>query len=204
MFEAGALAKSLKKSRVVPMLFGADRTDLQGPLLQFQATSFKKDDVKKLLKTINTALGSGALDSNVLDSVFEKWWPDLETEINQIMAEGDAEQEMELRPNREILEEILELTRARFYRSIPQRGVVVDPIVLKPIDDLELTVRSTNCLKAESIYYIGDLIQRSEIELLKIPNLGKKELIEIKDVLALRGLSLGMRVETWPPPGLKD
>ncbi len=80
----------------------------------------------------------------------------------------------------------------------------VDPILLRPVDDLELTVRSANCLKAESIYYIGDLIQRTEVELLKTPNLGKKSLTEIKDVLASRGLSLGMRLENWPPAGLYD
>lgn len=80
----------------------------------------------------------------------------------------------------------------------------IDPILLRPVDDLELTVRSANCLKAESIYYIGDLIQRTEVELLKTPNLGKKSLTEIKDVFASHGLSLGMRLENWPPPGLKD
>ncbi len=80
----------------------------------------------------------------------------------------------------------------------------VDPILLRPVDDLELTVRSANCLKAESIYFIGDLIQRTEVELLKTPNLGKKSLTEIKDVLASRGLSLGMRLENWPPAGLKE
>jgi len=80
----------------------------------------------------------------------------------------------------------------------------VDPLLLRPVDDLELTVRSANCLKAESIYYVGDLIQRTEVELLKTPNLGKKSLTEIKDVLASRGLSLGMRLENWPPPGLHD
>ncbi len=80
----------------------------------------------------------------------------------------------------------------------------IDPILLRPVDDLELTVRSANCLKAESIYYIGDLIQRTEVELLKTPNLGKKSLTEIKDVLASRGLSLGMRLENWPPAGLEE
>jgi len=80
----------------------------------------------------------------------------------------------------------------------------IDPILLRPVDDLELTVRSANCLKAESIYYIGDLIQRTEVELLKTPNLGKKSLTEIKDVLAFRGLSLGMRLENWPPASLKS
>ena len=78
----------------------------------------------------------------------------------------------------------------------------VDPVLLRPIDDLELTVRSANCLKAESIYYIGDLIQKTEVELLKTPNLGKKSLTEIKEVLAQRGLSLGMKLENWPPAGV--
>ncbi len=79
----------------------------------------------------------------------------------------------------------------------------VDPILLRPVDDLELTVRSANCLKAENIYYIGDLIQRTENELLKTPNLGRKSLNEIKEVLASRGLTLGMRLENWPPAGLE-
>ncbi|PPC91404.1 MAG: DNA-directed RNA polymerase subunit alpha [Methylobacter sp.] len=79
-----------------------------------------------------------------------------------------------------------------------------DPILLRPVDDLELTVRSANCLKAENIFYIGDLIQRTEVELLKTPNLGKKSLTEIKDILALKGLSLGMRLENWPPESLSD
>lgn len=84
-----------------------------------------------------------------------------------------------------------------------QKEDEIDPVLLRPVDDLELTVRSANCLKAESIYYIGDLIQRTEVELLKTPNLGKKSLTEIKDVLASRGLSLGMRLENWPPASLK-
>jgi DNA-directed RNA polymerase subunit alpha len=79
-----------------------------------------------------------------------------------------------------------------------------DPVLLRPVDDLELTVRSANCLKAENIFYIGDLIQRTEVELLKTPNLGKKSLTEIKDILALKGLSLGMRLENWPPENLID
>lgn len=80
----------------------------------------------------------------------------------------------------------------------------IDPILMRPVDDLELTVRSANCLKAENIYFIGDLIQRTEVELLKTPNLGKKSLTEIKDVLASHGLSLGMKLENWPPPGLGE
>ena len=85
----------------------------------------------------------------------------------------------------------------------PPRGAQqFDPILLRPVDELELTVRSANCLKAENIYYIGDLIQRTENELLKTPNLGRKSLNEIKEVLASRGLTLGMKLENWPPSGL--
>jgi len=83
------------------------------------------------------------------------------------------------------------------------RAPQIDPILLRPVDDLELTVRSANCLKAENIYYIGDLIQRTENELLKTPNLGRKSLNEIKEVLASRGLTLGMKLENWPPAGLE-
>ncbi|HEU4620620.1 MAG TPA: DNA-directed RNA polymerase subunit alpha [Burkholderiaceae bacterium] len=85
----------------------------------------------------------------------------------------------------------------------PVRAPTIDPLLLRPVDDLELTVRSANCLKAENIYYIGDLIQRTENELLKTPNLGRKSLNEIKEVLASRGLSLGMKIDSWPPVGLE-
>ncbi len=79
----------------------------------------------------------------------------------------------------------------------------VDPKLLKSVDELDLTVRSANCLKAEGIKYIGDLVKKTEVELLKTPNLGKKSLTEIKDLLASEGLSLGMRLENWPPAELQ-
>jgi len=92
---------------------------------------------------------------------------------------------------------------AAFDAPAGHRGnATFDPILLRPVDELELTVRSANCLKAENIYYIGDLIQRTENELLKTPNLGRKSLNEIKEVLASRGLTLGMKLENWPPAGL--
>ncbi len=78
-----------------------------------------------------------------------------------------------------------------------------DPVLLKPVEELELTVRSANCLKAENINYIGDLVLKTEVELLKTPNLGKKSLTEIKDVLAQHSLTLGMKIENWPPESLK-
>ena len=87
--------------------------------------------------------------------------------------------------------------------ALEEKEPEVDPVLLRPVDELELTVRSANCLKAESIYYIGDLVLRSEVELMKTPNLGKKSLTEIKDVLAQRGLSLGMQLQNWPPAALR-
>jgi DNA-directed RNA polymerase subunit alpha len=91
---------------------------------------------------------------------------------------------------------------AAFDQPAPRSAQQFDPILLRPVDELELTVRSANCLKAENIYYIGDLIQSTENELLKTPNLGRKSLNEIKEVLASRGLTLGMKLESWPPAGL--
>lgn len=85
-----------------------------------------------------------------------------------------------------------------------EKSSAVDPILLRPVDDLELTVRAANCLKAENIYYIGDLVSRSENDLLKTPNLGKKSLMEIKNVLASRGLSLGMKIDHWPPSDMEQ
>ena len=87
--------------------------------------------------------------------------------------------------------------------STQPSGPLPDPILLRPVDELELTVRSANCLKAENIHYIGDLVQRTEVELLRTPNLGKKSLTEIKEVLESHGLTLGMRIEGWPPASLR-
>jgi len=90
------------------------------------------------------------------------------------------------------------------HKELLSKEERIDPLLLRPVDDLELTVRAANCLKAENIYYIGDLVQRSETDLLKTPNLGKKSLMEIKGVLAQRGLSLGMLIDQWPPSDLHE
>ena len=87
---------------------------------------------------------------------------------------------------------------------IEEKEPEIEPELLRPVDDLELTVRSANCLKAEQVYYIGDLVQRTENELLKTPNLGKKSLTEIKDVLASRGYTLGTKLDNWPPSVLEE
>lgn len=110
LFEAGALSKSLDKSHVCPILFGISNTDLAGPLKQFQTTQFEKGDMSRLLGVINSRLGENKLPQKTLDLVFEKWWPDLEQRINSIL-ETVALPEGPLRSDRELLEEILQLTR---------------------------------------------------------------------------------------------
>jgi DNA-directed RNA polymerase subunit alpha len=133
---------------------------------------------------------------------------DLDKLVIEIETNGAISPEEAIRGSAKILVEQLAVFAqlegnelAAFDQPAP-RAQNFDPILLRPVDELELTVRSANCLKAENIYYIGDLIQRTETELLKTPNLGRKSLNEIKEVLASRGLTLGARLENWPPQGL--
>ncbi len=135
---------------------------------------------------------------------------DLDKLVVEIETNGAISAEEAVRASAKILVEQLavfaQLEGAAGVFDEPARAAVnnnIDPILLRPVDELELTVRSANCLKAENIYYIGDLIQRSENELLKTPNLGRKSLNEIKEVLASRGLTLGMKLEGWPPAALE-
>jgi len=135
---------------------------------------------------------------------------DLDKLVMEIQTNGAISPEEAIRASAKILVEQLAI-----FAQLPTDGQGIfdapisrptpnfDPILLRPVDELELTVRSANCLKAENIYYIGDLIQRTETELLKTPNLGRKSLNEIKEVLASRGLTLGMKLENWPPAGLE-
>lgn len=111
MFEAGALAKSLEKSRVCPVLFNVQNTDLAGPLKQFQTTEFKKEDIKKLISLMNGRLGDGKLTPKALETVFEKWWPDLQTLVAKILEDMIDVSPKPIRPDRELIEEILELSR---------------------------------------------------------------------------------------------
>lgn len=134
---------------------------------------------------------------------------DLDKLVMEINTNGAISPEEAIRASAKILVEQLAVFAqlegselAAFDQPAAARSTQFDPILLRPVDELELTVRSANCLKAENIYYIGDLIQRTETELLKTPNLGRKSLNEIKEVLASRGLTLGARLENWPPQGL--
>ena len=132
---------------------------------------------------------------------------DLDKLILDLETNGTIEPEDAIRRAATILQQQLAVfvdLESEGEAIVEEKEDEIDPILIRPVDDLELTVRSANCLKAENIYYIGDLIQRTEVELLKTPNLGKKSLTEIKDVLASRGLSLGMRLENWPPASLRS
>ncbi|HWT53768.1 MAG TPA: DNA-directed RNA polymerase subunit alpha [Rhodocyclaceae bacterium] len=131
---------------------------------------------------------------------------DLDKLIIDIETSGAVDPEESIRHSaRLLMEQLSAFADLEGTPSAPEAKATstVDPVLLRPVDDLELTVRSANCLKAENIYYIGDLIQRTETELLKTPNLGRKSLNEIKEVLASRGLTLGMKLENWPPAGLE-
>jgi DNA-directed RNA polymerase subunit alpha len=134
---------------------------------------------------------------------------DLDKLVVDIETNGAISAEDAVRASAKILVEQLavfaqlEGSELVFDAPAPRGTAQFDPILLRPVDELELTVRSANCLKAENIYYIGDLIQRTENELLKTPNLGRKSLNEIKEVLASRGLTLGMKLESWPPAALE-
>lgn len=132
---------------------------------------------------------------------------DLDKLVLDIETNGSIDPEEAVRRAANILQDQISV----FVELQSEQGAVeekaepqMDPMLLRPVDDLELTVRSANCLKAENIFYIGDLIQRTENELLKTPNLGKKSLTEIKDVLAQHELSLGMKLENWPPANLRQ
>jgi len=145
--------------------------------------------------------------SYVVDSARVEQRTDLDKLVIDLETNGTIDPEEAIRRAATILQQQLAVfvdLEREAQTSTADQDDEVDPILLRPVDDLELTVRSANCLKAENIYYIGDLVQRTEVELLKTPNLGKKSLTEIKDVLASRGLSLGMRLENWPPASLKN
>lgn len=188
----GKLAMELKVER--------DRGYVPGNLRQIG------DDSKSIGKLVLDASFSPVRRvSYYVESARVEQRTDLDKLIMEIETNGVIEPEEAIRTAARILMEQLSVFADLEGTSLPiehQKAIQVDPLLLRPVDDLELTVRSANCLKAENIYYIGDLIQRTENELLKTPNLGRKSLNEIKEVLAARGLTLGMKLENWPPAGL--
>jgi DNA-directed RNA polymerase subunit alpha len=173
-------------------------------------------NVRRLSEDTNKTIGRIILDASFspvrrvsyfVESARVEQRTDLDKLILNIETNGVISPEEAIRQSARVLVDQLNVFAAlegtEAALEAPSRAPQVDPLLLRPVDDLELTVRSANCLKAENIYYIGDLIQRSENELLKTPNLGRKSLNEIKEVLASRGLTLGMKLENWPPAGLE-
>ena len=124
LFEAGALSKSLEKTYVCPILFGLTDTDFSGPLKQFQATEFNKSDFHKLLHVINSRLGELKLPQKTLDAVFDKWWPDLESKVKEIL-DSDEDSDEPIRTDRDILEEILRNSRSAATHSAPNSLILI-------------------------------------------------------------------------------
>jgi len=201
MFEAGALTKALTVAKVTPLLFdGLSPTDVQGPLSQFQSAVFSKGEIKKLILSLNKSLGASALDEPVLNESFDMWWPKLNQAISDIPTNEIMDDEFYQRDERSLLKETLQLTRAMYFED--DRYKFVEPILLKKIDCLKLSDNTQAILRAEGIWYMGDLVSRTEIELLATPEVDKNTLTEIKEALAIYGLTLGVFLRNWPPTAL--
>ena len=194
----------------------ADNGKLDMQIKVEKGRGYVPGNVRRLSEDVNKTIGRIILDASFspvrrvsysVESARVEQRTDLDKLIINIETNGVITAEEAIRQSARILVDQLSVfaalegteTTSEALTQVPD----VDPILLRPVDDLELTVRSANCLKAENINYIGDLIQRSENELLKTPNLGRKSLNEIKEVLASRGLTLGMRLDNWPPAGFE-
>ncbi len=194
----------------------ADNGKLDMQIKVEKGRGYVPGNVRRLSEDTNKTIGRIILDASFspirrvsysVESARVEQRTDLDKLIIHIETNGVITAEEAIRQSARILVDQLSVfaalegteTTSESLTQVPS----VDPILLRPVDDLELTVRSANCLKAENINYIGDLIQRSENELLKTPNLGRKSLNEIKEVLASRGLTLGMRLDNWPPAGFE-
>lgn len=195
----------------------SDNGEINMTLRVMRGRGYQPATVREITEESDSGIGRLKLDASFspvqrcayeIQSARVEQQTDLDKLILTIETNGTIDPEQAVKEAAGILRSQLavfvDITADEHAESSAGDAIEIDPILLRSIDDLELTVRSANCLKAESIYYIGDLIQRTEVELLKTPNLGKKSLTEIKDVLAARGLSLGMRLENWPPVGLYE
>ena len=204
----------INPDHVIANLTAGGKLDMQ--IKVEKGRGYVPGNVRRLSEDANKTIGRIILDASFspvrrvsysVESARVEQRTDLDKLIINIETNGVITPEEAIRQSARVLVDQLHVFAAlegtEATTEAPSRAPAVDPVLLRPVDDLELTVRSANCLKAENIYYIGDLIQRSENELLKTPNLGRKSLNEIKEVLASRGLSLGMKLENWPPAGLE-
>ncbi|MCX8517150.1 MAG: toll/interleukin-1 receptor domain-containing protein [Rhodoferax sp.] len=145
LFEAGALSKSLEKSRVCTLLFDVEPADVKGPLTSFQGTRFAREDFKRLFVGINSVAAENRLDPAVLDTVFDMWWPKLEQAVEAILKAGDKGSKKERRTERDILEELLELSRmnaARITRPRVSERAVME--MVEALDELHFILRHEN------------------------------------------------------------
>lgn len=204
----------INPDHVIANLTAGGKLDMQ--IKVEKGRGYVPGNVRRLSEDANKTIGRMILDASfspvrrvsyAVESARVEQRTDLDKLVINIETNGVISPEEAIRQSARVLVDQLNVFAAlegtEAATEAPSRAPAVDPVLLRPVDDLELTVRSANCLKAENIYYIGDLIQRSENELLKTPNLGRKSLNEIKEVLASRGLSLGMKLENWPPAGLE-
>ena len=155
LFEAGALSKNVGASHLCPVLLDLKPTDLSGPLAQFQASKFDKEDIRKLLGSINTALGEKQLQENTLYTVFDKWWPDLELEIQEILEADDSSADVIVRSERELIEEVLRLVRQRSYSSFETDNKLYETLTYKPVTYEESTKTIKVWFHKNSAYEIG-------------------------------------------------
>lgn len=195
MFEAGALAKSLDKTRVIPLLFDLEPSALTGPLAQFQAVKFEERDMRKLVAAINEQLGAAALAEGVLDSVFDKWWPELEAGVSKLRVAAPNKTSGPTRSDRDLIEEVLGIVRDLRFRNGPERAISfeADQFLNQPIESLELTDLARHALRAAEIDTVKELLAYTEVALLKTPNVGRRTLNEVKEILASHGFSLAPR-----------
>ncbi|MEJ7139290.1 DNA-directed RNA polymerase subunit alpha [Amphibiibacter pelophylacis] len=205
----------INPAHVIANLSQNGRLDMQ--IKVEQGRGYVPGTMRKFVDETSAGVGRIVLDASfspirrvsyAVESARVEQRTDLDKLVMEIETNGAITPEDAIRESAKILREQLAVFAqlpgfsGEEAEDLPTSEVQFDPILLRPVDELELTVRSANCLKAENIYYIGDLIQRTETELLKTPNLGRKSLNEIKEVLSTRGLSLGVRLEAWPPQGL--
>lgn len=207
----------INPEHVIANLSHGGKVDIQ--LKVEKGRGYVPGSMRRHADEVNKSIGSIVLDASFspvkrvsysVENARVEQRTDLDRLVVEIETNGAINAEDAVRSSAKILVEQLAVFAqlegnelAAFDAPAPRSAQQFDPILLRPVDELELTVRSANCLKAENIFYIGDLIQRSENELLKTPNLGRKSLNEIKEVLASRGLTLGMKLESWPPAGLE-
>lgn len=211
--EVGHDVEILNPDHVIAHLTADGKIDIQ--LKVERGIGYVPATVRKN-KNVDTSIGTILLDASfspirrvsyTVESARVEQRTDLDKLVMDLETNGVVEPEEAIRFAARVLVQQLSVFADLESTPIPKEQPQVpqiDPILLRPVDDLELTVRSANCLKVENIYYIGDLIQRTEAELLRTPNLGRKSLNEIKEVLASRELTLGMKLDNWPPANLDN